>query len=159
MTGSVVPVAIDALVAILSGGSFTVIDGPGASDENYDSVLFIGVNSSDPTDFIEAAAIDQSWPWLGHQMRDEVSDIHCLASAWTGGTVMKTVRDLVFATFTAVGAAIQTDPSLGTVATPITGVNLLQVTGLKAGNFKETQDQNGALAELSFDIAVKGRVS
>ena len=57
--GSVAPYAIDALIALLAGNSFTVIDGPGATDDAIMSALFVGLNSTDSTDFIESAALDQ----------------------------------------------------------------------------------------------------
>ncbi|HWU31447.1 MAG TPA: hypothetical protein VN108_01165 [Marmoricola sp.] len=157
--GSITPTAIDALIAKLAGNGFQVIDGPGATDDSLQSALFVGLNSTDSTDFIESAALDQGWAWLGHNMRDENVSVHCLAQAWNGDGDMKAARDAAFATLTAVGALIQADPSLGLLAVPVEGINLLQVSEIRAASFKETQDEEGAIAQLSFDIQVRGRVS
>lgn len=157
--GSVAPYAIDALIALLAGNSFTVIDGPGATDDAIMSALFVGLNSTDSTDFIESAALDQGWAWLGHNLRDENVTIHCLAQAWNGDGDMKAARNSVFESLTAVGALIQLDPSLGFVASPVVGVNLLQVSEIRAVSFKQTQDAQGAIAQLAFDVQVRGRVS
>jgi len=157
--GSIAPAAIDALIAQLAGNGFTVIDGPGATDASIQSALFIGLNSTDSIDFIESAALDQGWAWLGHNMRDENVTIHCLAQGWDGNADMKAARDAVFATLTALATLIQTDPSLGFKDAPVAGINLLQVTEVRAASFKQTQDEEGAIAQLSFDIQVRGRVS
>jgi len=157
--GSIAPAAIDALIAQLTGNGFTVIDGTGKTDDAIMSALFIGLNSTDPTDFIESAALDQTWPWLGHSMRDENVTVHCLAQSWNGDSDMKAARDAVFATLTAVATLIQADPSLGFKDTPVAGINLLQVAEIRAASFKQTQDDTGAIAQLSFDIQFRGRVS
>jgi len=158
--GSITPTAIDALIAKLGGNGFTVIDGPGMTDDAIMSALFVGLNSTDGMDFIESAALDQGWAWLGHNLRDENVTIHCLAQAVSGDADMKAARDSVFATLTAVGTLMQSDPSLGLLAVPVAGINLLQVTEIRAASFKQTQDsERGAIAQLSFDIQVRGRVS
>lgn len=153
MTGSIIPGAIDAIIATLNAGapSFTVIDGPGATDAAISTAVFIGLNTTDSTDFIEAASTDQVWAWLGHDVRDETAYVHCLAEAWDGGSVMKVVRDQVFAIMTAVTDMLQSNANLtGTV---------LYVVGVRGGSYAQTQDAKGVLAQIRFDIQLRGRLS
>ena len=157
---SVVPTAIDKLVSILSAVSgFTTFDGAGITDDAIDAALFIGWSDPDETGFDESAGLDQSWPWLGHTQRDETAQIHCVAMAWNGDADMQAVRNSVFATLAAVGTTMQADPSLGTLASPVSGVNQMWVAGIRAGSFTQNQASDGAFARLRFDIEVRGRVS
>lgn len=160
MSGSIVPYAIDRLVAILGAVSgLTVFDGPGVTDDAHMDVLCIGWTDPETTGMDEAATLNQSWPYLGHAQRDEVSDIHCVATAWNGDADMKAARDKVFSYLTAIGSAIEADPSLGFNDAPVAGIQLLVVAGITVGTFTQNQDDTGAIARIVFTIQIKGRVN
>lgn len=159
MTGSIVPTVIDRLVDQLSGGSFEVFDGPGRTDDRIMSGLFVGWSDLEDEGPNDGVSWDQSWPFLGHYQRDETVRIACVAVAWSGNSTMKPARDEAFAMVDAVGALIQEDPTLGTQTTPVDGVVMLAVQGMTAGKLRQNLDNEGAYAELGFEIEVKGRVS
>jgi len=122
---SAVPALLDALVAALTAAlpAVTVYDGPGNTDDAPADYLLVGV--PDPDSDSSEASVESTVEWasLGAKSRYETSTVWCAAISWTGDTpnpanpsVMKTVRDRVFATFAAVEQTLVADPSLGDVA-------------------------------------------
>lgn len=157
--GSLIPQAIDAIISSLQGQTFEVIDGPGMTEDAMKSALFVGLNNTDGLDFITAATSDEQWAFLGHNVRDETAQIHCLAEAWDGGADQRVARDTVFGTLTTVTSMLQANPQLspnGDTAQPGT---VLWVQAIGSISFDQTQDANGAYARLGFDITLRGRGS
>jgi hypothetical protein len=159
MQGSMIPSVIDALISCLQGQSFTVIDGPGNTDDNIRSALFVGLNNPDSPDVIGAAVSDEQWAWLGHDVRDETAQIHCLAEAWNGDADQKAARDTVFGTLTTVTTMIQNNPQLCPDNDTSKPGTVMWVQSIGSLSFDQTQDANGAYARLGFDITLRGRGS
>jgi hypothetical protein len=151
MTASITPAAIDALISVGNTAGIFMVDGPGVTDESLTECIFVGMNDLDGDGYADSATLDQSWAYLGHNMRDETVSVHCLASAWNGQGNLKSARDRVFANLTLLTNAIQSDATLGGI--------VLQVVAIRAASLKVNQDENGAIANLIFDIELRGRVS
>ncbi|AGW41299.1 hypothetical protein O159_12200 [Leifsonia xyli subsp. cynodontis DSM 46306] len=154
MTASTIPVVIDALIASFGTalGDSNVFDGTGVTDNTLTDYVLVGVADPDGDSITESATSQQSWPWLGHAVRDETVVVHCVAVSWNGDGVAKTARDSVFNMLGTVTTAIQDNPSYG-----VSGV--LYVQGVTSMSLHQLQDENGAIAFLPFDVTVRSRIS
>lgn len=156
-----VPALIDALVALglaayPVSGNVQVFDGVGNTDQDTGSQLWIGIQPSSPDDqtgLPESAVSSQIWPWASGVFREEHLAVHCVAQCWTGDSdqaTVKTMRDATYAIVNIFTAAIVADPTLGNVVwridEPIGNSVLFQ-----------TQDNNGTLARVSYDIVATAR--
>jgi hypothetical protein len=152
-TPSSIPAVIDALVVSFTAalGEGNVFDGPGVTADNPDQYVIVGMSDPDSEVLDESASSQQGWAWLGHVARDEVVVVHCCAVAWNGDTDQKAARDAAFAVLKVVTDAIEDDPSYG-----VSGV--LYVTGITSSHLRQVQDDNGALAVVSFDIEIHSRL-
>lgn len=154
MTTSAIPAVIDALVASFGAaiGTTNVFDGPGVTDNTLTDYVIIGVADPDSESVAEAATSQQSWPWLGHVVRDETIVVHCVAVSWNGDLDQKKARDSVFSMVGNLTTAIQNDPTYG-----VSGV--LYVQGITSMSLHQLQDRKGVIAFLPFDVTVKSRIS
>lgn len=154
MTASTIPAVIDALIASFGTalGTSNVMDGPGVTDDTLTDYVLVGVADPDADSVAEAATSQQSWAWLGHQMRDETVVVHCVAVSWNGDGVAKTARDSVFSMVATVTTAIQNDPTYG-----VSGA--LYVQGVTSMSLHQLSDENGTIAFLPFDVTVRSRIS
>ena len=158
---SVIPTAIDRLYTILTSALPTtvVVKGPGMTDEALESVLWIGWSDPDADGLDQAASSDIRWAWLGTGQRAENAVINCVTDAWNGNADLDAARTTVFETVNQVSTAIQSDPTLGLQASPVSGINLLVVQGIQLGSYLQDQNENGAYARLHFGVEIQGRVS
>lgn len=147
---SAIPATIDALVALFRAAGIETNDGPSVSDEPAPSVVLVG-ESPDPLNDSPVATGEQGWAWLGHNQRDETFEVSCVALAWNGDSDMRVARDAVFASMSAVAAAIQSDPRLGGA--------VLEVRGISSTSLYQRQSDMGAEASLPFTVSCRARLS
>lgn len=158
-SASGVPALIDALVALglaayPVSGNVQVFDGVGNTDQDTGSQLWIGIQPSSPDDqtgLPESAVSSQIWPYASGTFRREQLAIHCVAQCWTGDSDQATVKTMRDATYAIVGvftAAIVADPTLG-------GSTLQIMEPLGNSVLFQTQDNNGTLARVSYDIVAE----
>ena len=141
------PAAIDGLVALLATSpglglsGVRVDDGPWLERPSEPDVVVIGwLPTEGPT---------VAWVAQTADMRTdrESFDIAGLASAWDGGTVMKTVRDRADSLIEAIRAALRTDPTLGGV-----------VSRARLNTVSAAQFQNGDGCEFTVNFTVSAVV-
>ena len=96
---------------------------------------------------------------MGTGQRAENAVINCVADAWNGNADLDAARTTVFETVNQVSTTIQSDPTLGLQASPVSGINLLVVQGIQLGAYMQDQNENGAYARLQFGVEIQGRVS
>lgn len=152
---SAVPALIDRLVTIANAaypsmGAVQVFDGVGNTQQDTGSQLWIGVqpNSPDDTSLPESAVSTQVWPYASGTFRRETLSVHCVAQCWTGDSdqsTVKTMRDAVYAIVQTFTTAVVADPTL-------TGAVWEVSEPLAASALYQTQDDNGTLARVSFDV-------
>lgn len=153
MSTSVIPTLIDALVTAARTAlpSAQVYDGYGVTDDPGD-FLMVGVEDGSASGPAGSAESRQSWPHVGHQVRDEEGDVHCFAVSWNGDGDQKAARDAAFAITAAVENLLRADPSLGIAAQVMrTGFGTSQ-------RLEQDQDQHGAIALVAFDIHFQARI-
>lgn len=143
MPVSTVPAAIDALVAAIAAAlpGVQVVDGqPIATEDDVIAVAFTGLPGEAGVEMRRAQAD------LSYGSDQESYDIVCLASAWTGGTDPKKVRDRAYELIEAVAAEVARDRTLGgTVAQ----------AGLSTDSFAQEQTTKGAVATVRFVVHVE----
>ena len=145
MATSTIPAAIDGLIDRIAAESslsgITIIDGQPTTELPPD---YIAIGFADEAG--EAIVGRQDPASLGHLRRSEVYTIACEISAWTGSTVMKTVRDRAFYILAGVENAVRADGTLhGSVIFGDFGE--IQVA--------QVQTAQGAVVVIRFTIAVK----
>jgi hypothetical protein len=148
-----VPAAIRAVRDLLVAGlpaTTIVYTGPGTSDSDAPSYVFVGVDDPDETSYANAATGSQSWAQLGGKFRDEDFEIRCAAVAYNGDADILAAMDAVFATLAAVEHALVADPTLGGV--------LLYAVGISSTSLEWGQDTKGAEAKLPFSIHCRTRI-
>lgn len=145
MATSTIPAAIDGLIDIIAAESslagIAIIDGQPTTELPPD---YIAIGFADEAG--EAIVGRQDPATLGNLRRSEVYTIACEISAWTGSTVMKTVRDRAFYILAGVENAVRADGTLhGSVIFGDFGE--IQVA--------QVQTAQGAVVVIRFTIAVK----
>lgn len=147
-----VPAAIraihDALVAQLPAGTLVLV-GPGNTSSTANVVL-VGVNDPDENGYATAVTGTQSWAQLGGKRRDETFAVHCSAVAWNGDSDTLAAMDAVYALLAACESAIVADPTLGGA--------ILYAPGIEATHLKFITDQNGAAAQILFEVTCRARI-
>lgn len=142
-TLSAVPGVIDALTAGLATPlpAASIIDGPVGRRELKPDAVVIGIGP--PTTSVDGQQVRQ-----GLSLRaNETFTLHCIASSISGDTNMKAVRDRAYALVAAVEGFLRSDPTLGGAADLVSlGEDL---------TLMQDQTQDGAVAEVAFDITVK----
>lgn len=145
MATSSIPAAIDGLLGLLRASSalrnVEIIDGEPTTNTPKE---FIAVAFAE--DGGEVVSGQQAPATLGNLRRSESFDIACFVSAWNGGTVMKTVRDRAFALYAAVEDAVRTGGTLG---------GSVIFADISQESFAQYQTEQGAVADISFTVAVK----
>jgi hypothetical protein len=159
VTTSRVPALIDYLVTAFTNAStlgtasppVAVYDGPQTTRAPAQLVLWVGLDDPD-TDQVapSAAAFEQEWAALGKQARNEISTIHCVAEAWTGADDIKGMRTAAFGIVAAVEDIVRTDP--------FSGLALFPDPGVTGGELRQNNTEQGALVQVSFQIAFKSRL-
>lgn len=146
MATSSIPAAIDGLLSILGAASglrgVMILDGEPTTNTAKDFVA-VGFSGDDGG---EAVGGQQAPATIGNLRRSETYDIHCLISAWNGGSSMKTVRDRAFTLFAAIEDAVRTGGTLG---------GAVIFADITQTSFSQYQTEQGAVADLAFDVSVK----
>lgn len=152
-----VPALIDWLVGAFTAAStlgqavppVTVYDGPPTTSLDPPLKLYVGLTDPDNEGIEAAATFQQTRADMGAAARDEVSEIHCCAEAWSGTDDMPTVRHAVAAIVAAVETIIRSDN------TRFGGNAALAAPGITAGELLQNNTQQGAIARIPFSIAFK----
>lgn len=126
----------------------TIFDGPPTTGLDPGLKLFVGLTDPDNEGMETAATITQSRGDLGSAARDEVSEIHCAAEAWSGADDISTVRHQVAAIVAAAETVIRSD------ATQFGG-NAQAMPGFSAGDLLQNNTATGAIARIPFTIIFK----
>lgn len=158
---SVVPDAIDALVAIAAAAvpsGVRVIDGYDMSGDPSD-VLMIGSDDPNAVTWTNMATAQQDWANATKQSRNETATITCVAAAFSGDGDIRAARNAAYAYADALGDAIRANVNLvvpDLFPTGVTGVwktNFFTTSGLT-----QVFTGDGAAALLVFGIQVFVRI-
>jgi hypothetical protein len=149
---SAVPALIDALfaAAVAALPSTLVFDGYGNTDDPGD-FLMIGVEDPDSRDHARSATAEQDWANATYTARDESGEVTCAALSWNGDANQKAARDAVYAISAAVENLLRANPSLGVAS-------LLWTSFGPHSDLQQLQDEQGALALLTFSIRFRARL-
>jgi len=165
---SVVPDLIDAIVTTMQAAvaaavisdptgilaDLCVEDGPQLDTGDQDS-LQVGVSDPESTDLVTAATgSEKPGPFGTNHPRDEIGEIFLVAQAWNGdsdGTATKQARDHVYAIAGAVAMVARSNPSWGVSGVLWTGYGSNSL-------LRQSQDDNGARASLTFRISYRARI-
>lgn len=153
MATSVVPAAIDALVAAarIALPDVLVHDGIGQTDDPGD-FLMIGVEDPDIEGAAFSADTKQDWAAVGTGApRDEQGDITCVALSWNGDGDPKAARDGAYAIAAAVEDLLRNTPALGVP-------QLLWTSFGSSSQLSQAQGDGGASALLVFRINFRARI-
>lgn len=148
MVESRVPLAIDAIVTVLTAAGLKVWDGPVITDDYADAV-YIGYDG-DPEGEQRAAAVEQKWSGLGQRKRDEDSQIIGAVVVSTGDAGWKAARDKAYTMLGVVGQSLRADPSLG-LSSP-------SIAELWPAGYYQEAGPSGLQARLVFAIHHQTRV-
>lgn len=134
-----------------------VFDGPfTGGDTMWTSAVFIGFNgdwrlaaAGLPTPGVEyqAVLVNQEMRDLGVTSVYEQTDIACVATAWTGESAVKVVRDQTLAMWAGVGTVIRTDPTLG-----IDGSTIAQISTYTFENDFDARNQIGVAVRFVVNV-------
>jgi len=150
-----VPALIDWLTAAFQAspalGAATppvaVYDGPVATAQPAQLVLWVGLQDPDNPGANEAATFEQARSDLGQATRDEMSIIRCTAEAWPGTDDIRTARTAAFGIVAAAEAIIRGD------TTGFGGNAALAAPGVTGGVLLQNNVQgSGAVARVTFDV-------
>lgn len=153
MATSVVPAFLDAIVegARFAAPALNVYDGFGSTDDPGD-FLMVGVSDPDMEGVENAAEGQQDWATVGQQgARSERGEVTCVALSWNGNGDAKAARDAAYATVALVETFCRNDPDLGIPT-------LLWNSALSSHQLLQNQDDQGALAMVTFRIAFQARI-
>lgn len=156
-TTSRVPAAIDALLAVLRAApelqQVSIIDGPPVTDLTDEDLVFVGWQPEADTGV--GVQLTQDFAGATTRIRDESFEIGCYAESRSGDVDMKARRDRAFALVAVVEQVLR-----GTEAAPdaasLGGAVLW--SHLTAGNLRQLQTQDGALAGLDFTVSCRARI-
>lgn len=157
MSTSKVPAVIDYLVTLFTNAQattlngVTVFDGPAVTADPAPLALWVGVDDPDATAATVAASSTQEWAGLGHQSRNELLSVRCVAQAWSGADDVRTVRQSVYAIIAAVEDLVRNDAALG-------GNLLFTSPGVTNGELRQLTSGAGAAARVTFTIDGKARI-
>ena len=145
MATSSIPAAIDGLLGLLRASAglrgVEIIDGEPTTNTPKE---FIAVAFTE--DGGEVVSGQQASVTMGNLRRSETFDISCFVSTWTGSTSAKTVRDRAFDLYAAVENAVRTGGTLG---------GSVIFADIAQESFSQYQTDQGAVADISFTVAVK----
>jgi hypothetical protein len=149
---SAVPAVIDALLAAATTAlvDVAVYDGTGISDDPGD-FLMVGVEDPDSDTFATSVDAQQSWPHIGHRVRDESGDITCSALSWNGDGDQKAARDAVYAITAQLEELLRDDPTLGLGP-------LVRTEFGTTSQLIQRQGDSGAMAMLTFKVHFDARI-
>jgi hypothetical protein len=154
MVTSRVPVAVDALLAILRArpalADVEIVDGPSAVNLTNRLRLYVGWSATGDS----AVGLQQAFNAAGARTRDEAFTISCYAEARAGDKDMKARRDEVFALVGEVETALRATNDAPTAPT-LNGTVLW--AHLTAGDLAQVQ-QEGSLAGLAFTVTCQARI-
>lgn len=154
---SKVPALIDYLVSLFQNAPtlgqatppVTVYDGPPTTGLDAPLKLYVGLTDPDSEAVESAATFTQSRGDMGLVPRDEVSEIHCCAEAWSGSDSVRAMRLAAFGILAAVETLVRSDTtSFGSSAQ-------LAAPGLSAGELLQNNTSTGAIARIPFTITFK----
>lgn len=138
-----VPAALDALVSRFAGSGalqgVLVLDGPWLAVPPEPDVVVVGYSPDD------VAAVEYTDTIAGLDSNREQFDVACLALAWRGETVMRTVRDRCDQLVEAMRAELVADPTLGGA---VTRARLTTVS------LDQDQTEQGAVATAQATVRV-----
>ena len=137
----------------------TVIDGPAVTNDTLAEPLHLWIGHDQAATGDLSANADQSWPVMDHaRTRDEGGTVTLTADAWSGSTVMKTVRDQCAAIVAAVELLLRGDGRTGPGDTTMGGLVLWSaVDGPFAWTQRQTQD--GAGCSCVFHVTYTARLT
>lgn len=153
MTSTILFDVIDALYAkfdaalpgIVVSDGFAVTQDPG-------SYLMVGIEDPETTGLPVAATSRQQWATLGDRQRDDNGAVWCVAESWNGDANQKAARVALKTTLDAAASVVNADPTLGGVT------GLLWAGYGVTSNLMQAQNENGAIARMSFQIAYRTRI-
>ena len=154
---SKVPPLIDYLVALFTNDAtlgqavppVTVFDGPPTTALDAPLKLYVGLTDPDADTAEPAAALTQARSDLGNLTRDELSEIHCVAEAWSGVDALQTMRVAAFGIVAAVETLVRAD------ATKFGGNAALAAPGVTNGELLQNNTSTGAVARVTFSLMFK----
>ena len=147
MSSSLIPVCVDALVALLTPALSTIEVRDGGILQNDErAALMVGSDLAN-SDF----PWDQRWAGLGHITRDETFEIPCTLWVRSGDTVLKPYRDECFGYFATVESTLRTSPSLGI------GTNTIRAQVVPQ-KYSQPQTPDGVVCRIDFIVNVEGRI-
>jgi hypothetical protein len=154
-TTSRVPAAIDALLAVLEAApeldGVAIVDGPPTTDLTKLDQLFVGWQ---PENMV-GVQLTQDFAGASTRIRDESFEIGCYVESRSGDTDMKARRDRVFGLVAVVEQVLR-----GTEANPdaasLGGAVLW--SHLTAGDLRQVQSADGALAGVDFTVTCRARI-
>lgn len=143
---STVPTAIVNLVEALQASpdlvDTSVKDGPTVSGETLTEVVTVGFTDTEDTTSIEGIF---AFEGAVNTPNREQYTIRCAASVMRGDGDMPTARTRVYQLFAAAGDAIAADKTLGGVVMSARPSEM---------SLTQTQSSKGAVATITFDVAV-----
>lgn len=155
MATSAVPAAIDALLAILRASpalaDVRIVDGPPGVNLTDRHRVYVGWSPGSE----QAVDITQEFASAGARTRDEDFGIACYAETRTGDKDMFLRRTKVFELLAAVEDVLRATNDAPTAPT-LSGTVLW--SHLTAGSLVQEQNDNGALAGLSFSVTCHARI-
>jgi hypothetical protein len=152
---SKVPAALDYLVSLFqSAGTLgqatppvTVYDGPKATGEAANLILWVGLDDPDSDTAPLAATSERAWAGLGGQ--SELITIACAAEAWSGEDGISAVRTAAYGIVAAVETLVRAD------ATHFGGNGLTADPGVTASELRQNDTDRGAQARVTFQIILR----
>lgn len=137
---STAPQALAALVATFSGTGHVTLDGPVVTAVNTTEVVTVGWGGKDNETAVETNL--DAGSLTGAPDRERYT-IHNAVSVLNGSSDMTAARTRAYAILADLGAAIAADPRLG---------GAVMRAQIAAANLTQSQTQQGALAEIVFDV-------
>jgi hypothetical protein len=151
------PALIDWLVSAFTAAAtlgqatppVTVFDGPPTTDLDPFLKLYVGLTDPDNEAIEAAATFTQSRSDMGGLTRDEISEIHCCAEAWSGTDDLPPVRHAAAAIVAAAEIIVRSD------TTQFGGNAALAAPGVATGDLLQNNTTKGAIARIPFSIIFK----
>jgi hypothetical protein len=165
-TTTQVPAVLDYMVAACQASTLIgaasppviVLDGPHITDDTLAEPLHLWIGY-DPMSPGEATATTEAdWPVLDHaRTLDEAGEITCTAEAWSGGDVVKTLRDQCDAIVGAVDLLLRGGPG-GEGPGDTTMGGLVFWSRVIAGSWYQRPSQSGISVMHVFKIVYQARL-
>lgn len=153
MSGSRVPAAIDAVLALLDGSlseGTVVIDGPTIVTTGATKQVYVGYDGDPDGDYV-AASSDQDWASaLGTGRREETLTVACAVLVQNGAGNVKQARDDAYAVLGEVSDILRANVNLGFPAP--------SVAHLRNPGLHQYQTNSGVEARITFEIALSTRI-